>query len=64
MRHRLIQSVGIAWTILYAAFIIWLYATEPRTVREAATGASVVAGTYEVDRARFESAREMFRREQ
>ena len=64
MRYRLIQSVGIAWTILYAAFIIWLYATEPRTVREAATGASVVAGTYEVDRARFESAREMFRREQ
>jgi hypothetical protein len=64
MRHRLIQSVGIAWTILYAVFIVWLYATEPRTVREVATGASVVAGTYEVDRARFESAREMFRREQ
>ena len=64
MRYKLIQSVGIVWTILYAAFVVWLYATEPRTVREVATGASVAAGTYEVDRARFEAAREMFRREQ
>lgn len=64
MRDRLIQSAGIAWTILYAAFIVWLYATEPRSVGELATGASVVAGTYEIDRARFEAGREMFRREQ
>lgn len=63
MRHRLIQSAGIAWTILYAAFIIWLYATEPRSVREVATGAQVAAGTYEIDRARFEAGRELFRQE-
>jgi hypothetical protein len=64
MQHRLIQSVGVAWTIIYAAFILWLYATEPRSVREVATGASVAAGTYEIDAARFEAARELFRREQ
>ncbi len=64
MRHRLIQSIGIAWTILYAATVVWLYATEPRTVREVATGASVAVGTYQVDAARFDAARELFLREQ
>jgi len=64
MQHRLIQSAGIAWTLLYAAFIIWIYTTQPRTFTEATTQASVTAGTYTVDQARFEAARELFRREQ
>jgi hypothetical protein len=64
MQHRLIQSVGIAWTVLYAAFIIWVYATEPRTLKEVATSAQVAAGTYEVDQGRFDAALMLFRREQ
>ena len=64
MGYRLIQSVGVAWTCLFAAFVVWLYATEPRTVAEVATHASVAAGTYEVDRARFEAGRALFLREQ
>ncbi len=64
MQHRLIQSVGIAWTILYSAFIIWVYATEPRTFKEVATSAQVVAGTYEIDQGKFDNALMMFRREQ
>jgi hypothetical protein len=43
MQHRLIQSVGIAWTLLYAAFIIWVYATEPRTLHDVATNTQVAA---------------------
>ncbi|MDQ1611470.1 MAG: hypothetical protein QOG00_1401 [Pyrinomonadaceae bacterium] len=64
MQPNLIKSAGIAWTILYAAFVIWLYATAPRSFTEATTGASVVAGTYAVDEARFRAARELFGREQ
>jgi tetratricopeptide (TPR) repeat protein len=64
MQPTLIKSAGIAWTLLYAAFIIWIYATAPRTFTEATTGASVVAGTYAIDEARFLAARELFRREQ
>ncbi|MCA1615691.1 MAG: hypothetical protein LC800_16640 [Acidobacteria bacterium] len=64
MRRRLIQSLGLAWTLLYAAAVVWLYATAPRSVAEIGTGASVAAGTYEVDGARFEAARELFRRGQ
>src|SRR5215210_606053 len=64
MQHRLIQSVGIGWTILYSAFIIWIYATEPRTFKEVARSAQVTAGTYEIDQGKFDNALMMFRREQ
>lgn len=64
MQHKLIQSVGVAWTILFALFIIWIYATEPRTLKEVATGAQVVAGTYEVDREKFDEGLRLFRSEQ
>lgn len=64
MRHRLIQSAGVLWTCAFALFIIWLYATEPRSVAEVAGRASAAVGAYEVDAARFEAARELFRREQ
>ena len=64
MSERVIQSVGIAWTLLFGALIVWLYATEPQSVAEVATKASVAAGTYRVDEARFEAARSLFEREQ
>jgi hypothetical protein len=64
MQPGLIKSAGLVWTLLYAAFIIWLYATEPRTFQEVTTGASVAAGTYAVDEALFRAAHELFRREQ
>lgn len=64
MRRHLIQIIGIAWTVSYASFIIWLYASAPRTFTDVATGASVVVGAYEVDLARFDAALQLFRREQ
>ena len=64
MQPNLIKSLGIAWTILYAAFVVWLYAAAPRSFAEATTEASVAAGTYAVDAARFRAARELFGREQ
>ena len=64
MRRGLIQSLGIAWTLLYAALVVWLYAAAPRTFAELRTEASAAVGAYEVDRARFDAARELFRREQ
>jgi hypothetical protein len=64
MRHKLIQWVGVAWTLLYAALVVWLYAAAPQSIAEVTTQASVAAGTYEVDRARFDAGRELFLREQ
>jgi len=64
MRLRLIQWLGIAWTLTYAAFVLWLYVAAPQSVGEVATQASVAVGAYEVDRARFDAGRELFLREQ
>ena len=64
MRRRLIPWLGIAWTLAYAAVIVWLYATAPRTLREMTTEASAAVGAYQIDQARFEAALELFRREQ
>ena len=64
MRPTLIKSAGIVWTLLYASFVVWIYATAPRTLTEATTGVSVAARTYAIDEARFHAAHELFRREQ
>jgi len=64
MRRKLIQTVGLGLTVVYALAIVWLYATEPRSFKEVATGAQVAAGTYQVDQKKFDAALELFRREQ
>ena len=64
MQQKLMQIIGLAVTAVYAAAIIWLYATEPRSFKEVATGAQVATGTYQVDRAKFDAALALFRREQ
>ncbi|MEP6920717.1 MAG: hypothetical protein ABI967_06300 [bacterium] len=64
MRQRVIQIIGLVMTAVYALAIVWLYATEPRNFKEAATGAQVASGTYQVDQEQFNSALGLFRREQ
>jgi hypothetical protein len=64
LQSRIIQLVGLVFTIAYAAFIVWIYATEPRTFKEVTTSAEVVAGTYEINQEKFNSALNFFRREQ
>jgi hypothetical protein len=64
MQSKVIQVASLAVTIAYGVFIVWLYATEPRTFKDVATGAELAAGTYHVDQERFNSALDLFRREQ
>ena len=64
MQQKRVQIIGLILTTVYAAAIIWLYATEPRSFREVATGAQVAAGTYQVDQEKFNAALALFRREQ
>ena len=56
MQSKIIQIAGLALTIAYAVFIVWIYATEPRTLNEVATSAEVAAGTYQVNQEKFNSA--------
>lgn len=64
MNSKTIQLVGLTLTATYAALIIWLYATQPRTFQEVATSAEVAAGTYQVDQGKFNSGLDLFQREQ
>jgi len=64
MRRKVIQILGLVVTVVYAAVIVWLYATEPRSFKEVATGAQMATGTYQIDQQKFESALELFRRDQ
>jgi hypothetical protein len=48
------QIAGLALTIAYAAFIVWIYATEPRTFKEVATSAEVASGTYQINQEKFD----------
>lgn len=64
MQSRIIQIGGLVLTITYAVFIAWIYAIEPRTFEEVATSAQVAAGTYQVNQEKFNTALDLFRREQ
>jgi tetratricopeptide (TPR) repeat protein len=64
LQSKLIQIAGLVFTIAYAAFIIWIYATEPRNFKEVTTSAEVATGTYEINQENFNSALSLFRREQ
>jgi hypothetical protein len=64
MQAKVIQVAGLILTVAYASFIVWIYATEPRTFKEVATGAAVATGTYQINQEKFNSALALFRREQ
>jgi len=64
MRTRFIQIFGFLLTLSYAVFIVWIYATEPRSLKEVSTSAEVAAGTYQINQEKFNTALDLFRREQ
>ncbi|MEJ7713174.1 MAG: hypothetical protein WKF84_25855 [Pyrinomonadaceae bacterium] len=64
MPLKVIQTAGIVWTLIYAAFVVWTYTVAPRSLQEAQTRASVTAGAYAVDEERFRAALSLFKREQ
>ncbi len=74
MNERYIQILGLLVTALYGAFVIFLYAAEPRSLEEISTKArstvenavskgQVITGTYEIDQAKFNAGLQAFRRD-
>src|SRR5687768_8808571 len=64
MQSRFIQILGFVLTLSYAVFIVWIYATEPRSLKEVTTSAEIAAGTYQIKQEKFNTALDLFRREQ
>jgi hypothetical protein len=64
VREALLPVLAILILTLGGGAVGWVYVTRPASFADAATGAKVAAGVYEVDEARFQSGLGLFRREQ
>jgi hypothetical protein len=74
MNEKYIQILGIVLTLTYFAFVVFLYAAEPKsldqistkarsTIDNAVTKGQVMTGTYEIDRAKFNDGLQAFRQD-
>ncbi len=61
MNEKFLQIISITLTCIFGACIIWLYASEPKNLSEVVTKATVTAGTYEVNKAKFDEGLLQFR---
>src|SRR5688500_16115966 len=74
VKEKYIQILGIAMTLLYGAFIVFLYAAEPRsleeisskaveTVQNAAWLGVMITAIYEIDQAKISEGLAAFRQD-
>ncbi|NNE66595.1 MAG: hypothetical protein HKN33_08505 [Pyrinomonadaceae bacterium] len=74
MNAKFIQISGIALTVVYGLFVVWIYWASPKnladfetkareSVTKAASKASVVTNTYEIDKVKFQEGLVAFRSE-
>lgn len=61
---RAIQWAGIVVTVVVGSAIVWLYATQPKSIAELRTNVAVQANLYEVDRVQFDLGKTAFRERQ
>jgi hypothetical protein len=64
MRDGMIRGIGLAGAVVYAAFIGWLYVTQPQSAADVTGGFAASIGTYEVDAQAFEDGLRFFRGDQ
>lgn len=64
MRPAVVRVAGLAVTAAYAAFVVWVYARQPRTVRDIAGGVAASVGAYRVDPVNFAEGLRFFRNDQ
>lgn len=57
----LARIAGLAVTAAYAAFIVWVYAAQPRTLTEVRGGVAASMGVYTVDAVAFTQGLQFFR---
>jgi tetratricopeptide (TPR) repeat protein len=59
----MVRIAGLALTLTYSAFILWLYSVQPQTVAEVTGGISSGVGIYHVDAQATSDALAFFRRD-
>jgi hypothetical protein len=60
----MVRAFGLAFATLYAAVIVWLYASQPQTGAEALGGLASTIGAYRVDAQAFDEGMAFFHRDQ
>jgi hypothetical protein len=59
----MLRAAGLAFSVAYAALIVWLYASQPQTRAEAIGGLAASVGAYRVDATAFDEGLAFFRRD-
>ena len=62
--ERLTRFAGLAFTVVYAALIGWLFARQPQTVAQVTGGLAATIGAYNVDPQGFDDGLRFFRNDQ
>ena len=61
MDARLIRLAGAAGAGVYAAFIVWVYVNQPRTMAQVTGGVASTVGAYRIDQTSFDEGLRSFR---
>lgn len=56
-----VRAIGLAGSLIYAAFIVWLYATGPATMAEVTGGVAAGFSAYRIDEPSFQEGLRLFR---
>ena len=64
VKHTAVRATGLLVTALYAGFIAWVYANQPKTVAQLTGGIASTVGAYQIDRASFNQGLQFFRNDQ
>ncbi|CAN5346847.1 hypothetical protein BH10ACI3_BH10ACI3_14190 [soil metagenome] len=64
MKEKYIHFICIAIVLAGLVFVAFLYWTEPRSLAEVTTKGQVVMGTYEIDKAQFDTGLSSFRKDE
>ena len=63
MREDVVRGAGLCLTLVYAAFLGWLFARQPATLAEVTGGLTSAVGAYRIDQQAFDDGVEFFRRD-
>jgi tetratricopeptide (TPR) repeat protein len=64
MRDDAVRAAGLAGSAVYAAFLGWLFVSQPQTVADVTGGLTAAVGAYRVDPQAFADGLAFFRRDQ
>ena len=56
-----VRVVGLVFSLVYGALIIWVYANQPRTLAQLTGGVASTVGAYRIDQAAFDEGLRFFR---